>query len=309
MSQLDDSGDFPILRVNVNPGDTAIWWSDLHAPIHDVGALDLVVQCHRLLRPAVSIAGGDMHDVSALSSHRKPAAQTNRFPSLASEAYAVADAFRAIAEASRYAVYIPGNHEGRTERHVDEFPGLEGTLKWHTPYESIHAGWDFLPLGSSVLLADLLCSHGDGLAGSLSKYPAQSVLANHPGQSTIFGHCHKIDVATRPTLRNGRSVVHGAWTCGFLGDARRMDYAASIRGAWQLGFGVINFFERGAGKVGFSVSPIRIYPTVAGPIGGGQGRVCYVPGVGALSWDPANGTSFGRDAGVVVTTNGLVRGY
>lgn len=277
MSQLDDSGDFPILRVNVSPGDTAIWWSDLHAPIHDPGALDLVVQVHRLLRPAVSVAGGDMHDVSALSSHRKPAKQTNTYPSLCSEAYAVADAFKAIATYSRYAIYIPGNHEGRIERHVDQFPGLEGTLKWHTPYDEIHTGWDMLPLGSCVSLGPLHCFHGEELAGSLRKNPAAAVLAEYPGQSTLFGHCHKIDCATRPTVRNGRAVVHGAWTAGFLGDAKKMGYAAGFRHAWQLGFATIDFWDRGGGRLGFTVNLIRIYPTAGG------GRVCYVPGVGRFT--------------------------
>jgi len=272
-AELKHDADFPILHVGVKPGDSAIFWSDVHAPIHDKLAMGLVVQAHRLIRPRLSVAGGDIFDVMALSSHRKAARQQLENGSLAGEADSLAAELDEIARASDYAVILPGNHEGRVERLVDDVPGLHGVLKWHTPFDSVLGLWDCLPTGAAVRLGPLLLCHGHDLAGSLAASPALSVLRNYPGQSTIFGHCHKIDVATRPSLRNGHQVVHGAWTFGHLSDPRRQGYAAAFRGAWQQGFGHIEFWDRGDGRLGFTCHPIRIYPTVTG------GRVCRVAGV------------------------------
>lgn len=278
VSRLEHA-DFPILRVDVKPGDHALFWSDVHAPIHDRGAMDIVCQAHEILQPRISIAGGDIVDTNGLSRHRKAAQQQLEHGSLIAEAETIRGEVERIERNSVYQIYLGGNHEGRVERLVDDVPALAGVLHWYTPFQSVFGNWETPELGAGVLLGPVLFVHGDGLAGSLAKYPAAAVLANYPGQCTVFGHCHKIDVATRPSLRYGRQTVHGAWTFGHLSDSSKQGYAAAFRHAWQLGFGHFEFWDRGDGKLGFIANPIRIFPTEGG------GRVANFLGT-TLTWRP-----------------------
>lgn len=269
---IDMAGDFPILRLAPVAGDTAIFFSDVHYPIQDRAAMSIVVQAHQLIKPKYSIAGGDIFDCAPLSTHRTAARQAIEAGSLALEAEAAQEDLDEIAANTDYAMMLAGNHPARVERFIDDNPGLYGALKWYDPYASALSRWDCLPDGSAIKLGPIMCFHGDELAGSLRKQPASGVLAEYPGQSTIFGHCHRRDSATRPSYRDGRQVVHGAWTFGYLGDARRFEWAGNKRHAWEQGFGVIRFWERDSGKLGFSVDSVRIYPTSAG------GRVAMVDG-------------------------------
>jgi hypothetical protein len=128
-------------------------------------------------------------------------------------------------------------------------------------------GWDCLPGDAVIKAGPLMVFHGHELAGALGKNPARTVLANYPGQNTYFGHCHRIDVATTPTSKNGRQVVHGAWTGGHLSDPRLQGYAAAFRHGWQQGFSVVEYWdtnpfvedELATPVVGFTVTPVRIF--------------------------------------------------
>lgn len=257
--RIDSSGDYDILRVLTSPGDRALLFHDVHFPIHDPGCMDVVVEAAQVLGCNIAVANGDIFDALAVSSHRRPARQALQYGSLELEAEVGEPYLRAIRSAIPYCIYKRGNHEERVERLVDENPGLAG-LEWYEPFAQAVEGWDCLPGDCVVKLGGLNIFHGHEITGTLRKHPATAVLSAYPGQNTYFGHCHKIDVATTPTSKDGRQVVHGAWTGGHLADPRKMGYAASFRQAWQQGFSVVEQWENGL----FTVHPTRIFRDTRG---------------------------------------------
>lgn len=252
-------GDFPILRVDVQPGDLALLFHDVHFGIEDPGAVAVLVETAQRFNPNVSIGAGDIHDTAALSTHRRDARQQVLVSgALAMEAERSKPALDAILASSTHGVMLEGNHEGRVTRFVDENPGLLGTLSWHTPFADALQGWDCLPSWSAVKLGPLLVHHGHDLEGASGVNAARRVLAAYPGQNTYFGHVHIFDAAVRNTSKNGRQEAHGAWTSGHLSDpALHANYAAATRHRWQQGFSLVEFWDSGDG-LRFTVHQARV---------------------------------------------------
>ena len=100
------------------------------------------------------------------------------------------------------------------------------------------------------------------LNGSLAQSSAATVLRNYPGQNTVYGHTHRIDSCTRPSLKYGRHTVHGAWSFGTLRDlSTELDHPEpKIRLSAERhenGVGVVTFGNDGH----FAVETVRIFRT------------------------------------------------
>lgn len=242
MTALDNSGDFPILRLAPKPGDVHLVFHDVHFPIHDPGAMGVVVEAAQVFNPAVSIALGDICDYAPLSSHRRAHRQALDHGSLRREGEVAAPYMQAIRAASGYSVYKRGNHEERADRLVDDIPALEG-LAWWDPIKEAVAGWDVLDGDPAIKAGPLMFFHGHEIGCTLGQSPARRVLARYPGQNTYFGHCHQRDQATTPSSKNGRQVLHGAWTGGHLSNSKAQGYAAAFRDRWQTGFSLIEWWD------------------------------------------------------------------
>lgn len=264
---IDNDGDFPILRLNVSPGDRVLVFHDVHFPIHDPGAMDLVVEAAQVLGCTTAIADGDIFDYQSLSSHRRTASQALLYGSVAAEGEAGRPWLRAIREAIAHCIYKRGNHEERADRVIDDNPGLFGAMEWHTPLGDAVDGWDCLPGDPIIKAGPLSIFHGHELSGSLSASSARTVLSRYPGQNTYYGHNHQMDQATTPTSKDGRQVVHGAWCGGHLSDPRKQKYALAFMRSWQQGFSVIEywardnegFYDTPKQAVHFTVHPVRIF--------------------------------------------------
>lgn len=267
MTKVDSSGDYPILRLAVAPGDRVLIFNDVHFPIHDPAVVDVVVEAAQVLGCGTAIADGDIHDYNAVSKHRKSAAQSIAHGSLAAEGEIGRPYMQAIRAAVPHCIYKRGNHEERLDRVVDDNPGLLGAMEWWTPIADAVQGWDCLPGDPIIKAGPLNIFHGHELSGSISSSPARTVLSRYPGQNTYGGHNHQVDQATTPTMKDGRQVVHGCWFGGHCSDPRKQSYALSFKHKWQHALTVVEYFDLDAldplpapdARIGFTVHTARIF--------------------------------------------------
>ncbi len=259
--------------IGVEGGDIYLIPGDIHFDKHDPAALDLMlkVACRRKVNGVILV--GDTFNSTGISRHGRPARRF-RFGdgTIKSEEAAARPYFRAlkrIVEANRPGGgglhVLTGNHENWWTGVQDEYPGLLDT-PWYELYGDLFDGWHVHKEYMSLKMGPLLVCHGHRLRGSLAKYSAASVLANYPGQNTLYGHTHRIDQATTPTHKYGAAVQHGAWTIGHMCDPL-MELKDSFLGPHserhQQGFALVSFHATEDG-IRFSVNQVVIHRTASG---------------------------------------------
>jgi hypothetical protein len=255
-------------QVLLVPGDT-------HFDCQDDGALAVMLKVARAAKVTDACLVGDTFESAGISRHpqlRKARKFRHGGATIKKEAEAAAPVvaeMRAIVKENRRGPgglhVLTGNHEHWWAEVQDEYPGLLDT-PWFELYRTerdgfIFDGWHVHAEHEGLKYGPLLVCHGQRLRGSLSKYSAASVLANYPGQNTLYGHTHRIDEATTPTYKYGTPSAHGAWTIGHM-KRRDVEVSDPVIGPFaerhQQGFGLVHFFDRD-GQLGFEVTKVRIH--------------------------------------------------
>lgn len=139
---------------------------------------------------------------------------------------------------------VAGNHEAWQESSL----ALDGSPWWEA-YGDLLDGCQLHPEGTKLRYGQLVVAHGHDLRGSLSKHSAAAVLQEYPGQNTLYGHTHRLQGCTTPTLKHGEPVAHGAWTVGMMvarAEERKDRRMRSITDRHQQGFAMV-YFSPGAG--------------------------------------------------------------
>lgn len=256
-------------RVLLVPG-------DLHFDKQDQEAIDLMVEVARDVGVTDVCLVGDTFESAGISTHpgmRKVRAFRHGKATIKSEGAAARPTISALRKLARPGGLhvLTGNHEHWWAGVQDEYPGLADT-PWFELYGDLFDGWHIHEEYAALRYGPLLVCHGHRLRGSLAKYSAASVLANYPGQNTLYGHTHRIDEATTPTYKYGTPVAHGAFTIGHL-KSRDEELKDPFMGPHsekhQQGFGLVRFFDRAGAEsdtalgnkpvVGFDVTKVRIH--------------------------------------------------
>mgnify|MGYP001567240571 CR=1 FL=1 len=154
---------------------------------------------------------------------------------------------------------LTGNHEHWWTGVQDDYPGLVDT-PWFELYGDLFDDWHVYAEHTALKFGPLLVCHGHRLRGSLAKYSAASVLANYPGQNTLYGHTHRVDSCTLPTYKYGEQVRHGAWTIGHMRDIED-SITDSFLGPHAekhiQGFAIVSFHKVGP-DIRFNVEQVTI---------------------------------------------------
>lgn len=249
------------VHLNPPPGITIASMGDPHFPVPDWEALELYVRWCSDVRPDVQVLQGDTFDTASLSDHRRRAKQAMDYGSLNAEAES---ARRYLARLRRYSkrnLVGPGNHEERVYKHIDDHPALYGMEWWH-PFKAALGDWELLPRRYQLVMGRAVLCHGHTLKGALNRYSAATVLARYPGQSTFYGHTHRIDQSSHATWSKGFPLEHMAATIGLMGDIEELDYTDDE--PWRLGFGVWQTFRLPDKSVGFTFTQHCILRTARG---------------------------------------------
>ncbi len=242
-----------VRSVNIGDGDVLLVPGDLHFDAHDPAAVALMLRVARAFRVNTVALVGDTFESAGVSRHGRPGRKfrfghgTVRAEREAAEPYL--SAMEAMVLHNRGAPgglhVLTGNHEAWWAGVQDEYPGLEDT-PWFELYDDLFDGWHVHAEYTALRFGPLLVCHGHRLRGSLSKYSAAAVLANYPGQNTIYGHTHRVDSCITPSYRFGSPVLHGAWGIGHLKDPveeMKETYHGGLAERHRQGFALVFFHE------------------------------------------------------------------
>jgi hypothetical protein len=254
-------------NLNVRSGDRYLIPGDIHFDQHDPDALDLMLNVAAAHRVNGAILVGDTFESAGISRHGRPGRKF-RFGrgTIAAEEKAATpyvrgmrDIVRAYRDRLGGLHVLTGNHEDWWAGVQDEYIGLTDT-PWFELYGPLFDGWHVHDEHTSLRLGPLLVCHGHRLRGSLAKYSAASVLANYPGQNTLYGHTHRIDTCITPSYKYGDPVLHGAWTIGHMRDVKR-EHSDRFSGPHaerhRQGFAIVDFHEV-EGDMRFGVNTVNI---------------------------------------------------
>lgn len=252
-----------VVERAVHPGDALLIPGDMHHDKQDQKAIELMIKVARAAGVNRVCIVGDTFESAGIT-HRKKPARRFRFGkgTIKAERIAAEPNIQALKElATKSADVLTGNHEAWWQCVQDDYPGLMDT-PWFEVYGDLFDGWNVRKEYTALKYGPLLVCHGHRLRGSLAKYAAASILMNYPGQNTVCGHNHRLDVATTPTFKYGKQVWHGAWCVGVLKDRDeeiKEDVIGPFSEKHQQGFGIATFFARGDGKLGFDMQLFRIH--------------------------------------------------
>jgi hypothetical protein len=240
-------GGKPTVLVAPADGDRWLIPGDLHFGIQDSVSIELMQQCAEDFGVTDIALQGDTFDCYAISRHDQRAAR------IRGQCYTLAEE----REEGRTR-YLPGNHEDRTWTVADKNPGLHGSLDLRTVFD-IPEEIEVLDQFGRIQAGPLVIEHGHKLPGSLGRYGVNRALADHPDQTTIFGHTHRIAEARHTSYdREGRPRTRMALTIGHLSvAAKHVDYAPDAN--WQQGFALVEFWKGNGNKTRFTVYMVEIH--------------------------------------------------
>lgn len=272
-----------VKALSVRAGDVLLVPGDLHFDQQDQAAIDVMLQVAEAAAITDVCLVGDTFESTGISRH--PGMRTARkfrkgkgtIKQEEAAARPTITALRDLVRGNRATLVInesghrvhrpgglhvlTGNHEAWWAGVQDEFPGLLDT-PWFELYGDLFDGWQVHEEYTALRYANLLVCHGHRLRGSLNKNSAAAVLANYPGQNTMYGHTHRIDQCTTPTFKYGVPSCHGAFSIGGLKD-RDIEIKDGTLGPHsekhQQGFAITHFFDRGDGVLGFDATTVRIH--------------------------------------------------
>lgn len=246
-----------VKTIPVQAGDTYLIPGDIHFDQQDDRALAVMYNAAYARKVNGCILIGDTFESSGISRHGRPSRRF-RFGKGTIKAEEAAarpwiDALTNLVHSNRPenrlgGLYmLTGNHEHWWEAVQDEFPGLVDT-PWYELYGDLFDDWHVFEESDALRLGHLLVCHGHRLRGSTSRMPAAAVLANYPGQNTLYGHTHRIDTCTTPTYKYGEPVRHGAWSIGHMKSTlveRKDRFTGPYAERHLQGFALVKFFDVG----------------------------------------------------------------
>lgn len=245
----------PVRSITPYDGDVYLVPGDPHFDQQDDRAFQVMINAAINRRITGCVLVGDTFESSGISRHGRPGRKF-RFGkgTIKSEERAARpwiDAITNLVHANRPDAHLgglyllTGNHESWWDAVQDEFPGLVDT-PWYELYGDLFDDWHVFEECDSLRFGHLLIAHGHRLRGALSRYSAAAVLANYPGQNTLYGHTHRVDACTTPTHKYGEPVRHGAWTVGHMKsmEAEQRDrFSGPLSEKHQQGFAFVHFFD------------------------------------------------------------------
>lgn len=218
-----------------------VYLTDLHwgyerknghkTPLHDLKALNVVLQFLKDFKPDHIILGGDILDCGAISHHNhgKPGA-VEGFRLLGDAIELRAALIDPIEKLSpKTLTYIVGNHEDWLNDLTSQIPALEGIIDVRSVLK-LSDKWKIIPNGEGHKLGKLTFLHGDQIKGGehSAKWATVAWEAN-----VRFGHHHTFQVYTKTSANdmNGHTGIAVPCLC-----RKNPNYGGGAPNRWAQGF-------------------------------------------------------------------------
>lgn len=228
-----------LTQREVPTGSKILFISDVHVPIDNRPAVEVVINACEDIGVTHVVAAGDIFDLHCLSSHPKDVGRLLENGTVREEVARGEYLMRWFS--TRPTKFIEGNHEARLHKLITDNPGLYG-LKVPEVL-GLPKDWVCLERGSVVQLGSLWMSHGDAeFKGSTGgKTPAQRLLEMAPDHSSMIGHLHRRAEAIRTSFDSeGIRRSRAAYLNPHLSIQEKHEDYVSRHTSWQLGATVVN---------------------------------------------------------------------
>jgi predicted phosphodiesterase len=246
----------PTHKLQAKSGDIWGYASDIHFGIEDKPALEAMLDCWEYEGVTKAILGGDIFDCYSLSRYDHVPYPKREVYNVEDEAKRAGWFWARLKSLGCEVHFLPGNHEDRIYSLEKNNPGLVNSVSVRDmlripEWVQVH------PQNGRLLAGDLVIEHGHKLPGSLSTNGAAKVLRDHPYQTTVYGHTHRVESKMHTVhMPGGEPRVFGAYSIGHLSIAEHhIDYSPDA--SWQTGFALIHWRE-GSHGVTPVVEPVVI---------------------------------------------------
>lgn len=186
--------------MSAKPSTSQVWAvvSDVHIPHHNQKSWLAFKAWVADTKPYGIIVNGDFFDFEAVGSYSKNA---DSMPNIIDEMKAGIKELNWLRSIAKRVVFLPGNHEARYERRINEAlqtagKGLKGlTLHDQLVAQGLNKSIEFVKESARNIgfrLAQFIVRHGDKQAGrsSTAKHVAYNRIVKTMGASEIVGHHH-----------------------------------------------------------------------------------------------------------------------
>lgn len=245
-------------EYNDSPVKSALIIPDVHigfrkyrsgiATFHDRVALDIVAQISENYEFDDVVLLGDFLDLPEWTDKfiRKPDLEQLTQPALEEGSWWLCR-FRDSQPSAKFG-YVPGNHENRIEDTIalklPQIYGVRGksvdsgawTIRNLLDLDGLGISWSKeYPNGEVWLTENLKCIHGSCLGADK--------IVGKTDVSTIFGHIHRLESASRVVYTKGGPKTLTAFCPGFLGKIDGEIPGVKDNQNWTQGFAVVNYTE------------------------------------------------------------------
>lgn len=175
-------------------------------PLHDLRAMNAMLQFAKDFKPDEIILGGDMLDCGLISHHNHGKPGATEGLKLRADATELQDALLTPLEClgAKKLVYIEGNHEAWLNQLIEAIPTLEGLLELDNILDL--SNWKVIPQGGQYDLGKLTFLHGDTVTGG--EHVAKQAVINYE-RSVRFGHFHGFSAYTKSTPTDTKNPKTG----------------------------------------------------------------------------------------------------
>ena len=223
----------------------AIVIPDIHFPLQDDAAINVVLKAIKMVKPNIFVCLGDLGEWKSISpwryKRRKRPPLEYTIEDLEVEAAKVNEgldlfdnALKSVGCTDKH--MIEGNHDDWLNSFVEEFPYLP-QYKFKNIMSLKERGYKYYPYGHLMHIGKLYFYHGGHY--TTVNHTRQHVM--NLGKNVLYGHTHDVQ-------RQGVTHVdgaHHAWTLGCLKDMSK-EKNAWLRGRetnWCHAFGIIDWFD------------------------------------------------------------------
>lgn len=249
----------PIVQLVPDEGTKILIPGDLHFPVHDEVAVDLMCRAAEDYGIDQVITIGDTLDMYAFSGFQKDAKRMVENGALQKEVDA-ARPFALWCSKRRLGwKYLQGNHENRLTHFINKNPGLLGSsfgLKSLLD-DSFLKNCELYAHGTRICLnPGVVIEHGDDVKKSLQQNAASLILKDFPEQTTIIGHAHRVQSSHKTVWVEGMPVIRSAYIVGHMSNEFKQAYIDNPQ--WQLGFMIIHVFKDGGRQRRFEFIQVKM---------------------------------------------------
>jgi hypothetical protein len=173
---------------------------DVHWPNRDRTAMNIVMKAHAMLKPDITVVGGDVFDATPFSRFSRTPGDLEGYRTFASEELLpVTEWFQELSKSTKKLIWLEGNHDTWINRWIANLPGIERLgremIRLPSDYVREHnKGLEFVPytplveqLSAYTLHPRLVTCHG----WCANKYAARRHLELSRTKSVMYFHTHR----------------------------------------------------------------------------------------------------------------------